>query len=127
MSMIACATSTGGNTRCPRAAHASSPAHMCSANSAFCASSARSRRRSREPGTKPVGEPDAGDPHVRFDERGEETERWQVQVAPSHRASPRLYCTAFVAALTPESVATAKQLIAGRVLAPTAMAFVHFV
>jgi hypothetical protein len=25
------------------------------------------------PATKPVGEPDAGNPHVRFDERGEET------------------------------------------------------
>ncbi len=24
---------------------------------------------------KPVGKPDAGNPHVRFDERGEETER----------------------------------------------------
>jgi len=24
---------------------------------------------------KPVGEPDAGNPHVRFDERGRETER----------------------------------------------------
>ena len=25
---------------------------------------------------KPVGKPDAGDPHVRFDERGWETESW---------------------------------------------------
>ena len=25
---------------------------------------------------KPVGEPDAGDPHVRFDEREVETESW---------------------------------------------------
>jgi len=24
----------------------------------------------------PVGKPDAGDPHVRFDERGWETESW---------------------------------------------------
>jgi hypothetical protein len=38
---------------------------------------------------KPVGEPDAGNLHVRFDERGVETERWPM--APSHRASPRLY------------------------------------
>src|SRR4029450_13021467 len=38
---------------------------------------------------KPVGEPDAGNLHVRFDERGGETERWPM--APSHRASPRLY------------------------------------
>jgi RNA-directed DNA polymerase len=32
---------------------------------------------------KPVGKPDAGNPHVRFDERGRETEH-------SHRARPRL-------------------------------------
>src|SRR5204862_8013116 len=38
---------------------------------------------------KPVGEPDAGDRHVRFDERGWETERWPW--APSYRAHPRLY------------------------------------
>jgi hypothetical protein len=38
---------------------------------------------------KPVGKPDAGNPHVRFDERGEETER--CQYGSSHRASPRLY------------------------------------
>jgi hypothetical protein len=35
--------------------------------------------------TKPVGEPGAGDRHVRFDERGWETERWPQ--ALSHRAS----------------------------------------
>ena len=29
----------------------------------------------REPVTKPAGKPDAGNPHVRFDERGGETER----------------------------------------------------
>jgi len=35
----------------------------------------------------PVGEPDAGNPHVRFDERDWETER-----RPSrYRAQPRLY------------------------------------
>ncbi len=28
----------------------------------------------REPDVKPVGEPDAANPHVRFDERGVETE-----------------------------------------------------
>jgi hypothetical protein len=38
--------------------------------------------------TKPVGEPDAGNPHVRFDERGWETER---RHGPSYRAHPRLY------------------------------------
>ena len=33
-----------------------------------------------------VRKPDAGNPHVRFDERGGETD------ARAHRASPRLYC-----------------------------------
>src|SRR5271169_2146492 len=36
---------------------------------------------------KPVGEPDAGNPHVRFDERGRETERRFYR----YRARPRLY------------------------------------
>ena len=36
---------------------------------------------------KPVGKPDAGKPHVRFDERGRETERPQRR----NRARPRLY------------------------------------
>ncbi|MGH9891088.1 MAG: hypothetical protein ACREA0_03720, partial [bacterium] len=38
------------------------------------------RRASRPPASglraNPVGEPDAVNPHVRFDERGSETERW---------------------------------------------------
>ena len=38
---------------------------------------------------KPVGKPNAGDRHVRFDERGWETERWPQ--APSYRAHPQLY------------------------------------
>jgi hypothetical protein len=38
---------------------------------------------------KPVGEPDAGNPHVRFDERGWETGRH----LRCHRAHPRLYRT----------------------------------
>ena len=33
------------------------------------------------PTMKPVGEPDAGNPHVRFDERGWETERCQMAQA----------------------------------------------
>ncbi|MGH9454001.1 MAG: hypothetical protein ACRD2O_08535 [Terriglobia bacterium] len=36
---------------------------------------------------KPTGEPDAGNPHVRFDERGWETGR----PLRYHRAHPRLY------------------------------------
>jgi hypothetical protein len=38
----------------------------------------------RESAMKPVGKPDAGNRHVRFDERGRET-------ALSDRARPRLY------------------------------------
>ena len=41
----------------------------------------------RESATKPVGKPDAGNPHVRFDERGWETAALRV----STRAHPRLY------------------------------------
>ena len=37
---------------------------------------------------KPVGKPDAGNPHVRFDERGWETGR---RFGVSARAHPRLY------------------------------------
>ena len=36
----------------------------------------------------PIGEPDAGDRHVRFDERGWEPGDWQ---SLKHRAHPRLY------------------------------------
>jgi len=36
---------------------------------------------------QPVGEPDAGNPHVRFDERGWETGRLRCR----YRAHPRLY------------------------------------
>jgi hypothetical protein len=38
---------------------------------------------------KPVGKPDAGNPHVRFDERGGET----GPVFAGYRAPPRLYNT----------------------------------
>ena len=43
------------------------------------------QRRRRGPGVKSVGKPDAGNRHVRFDERGRETG------ATRHRALPRLY------------------------------------
>src|ERR1700751_4773403 len=36
----------------------------------------------RMPALKPVGKPDAGNPHVRFDERGEETGRLQSLKPP---------------------------------------------
>ena len=47
----------------------------CSARLVCCARAcAAERAPCREPVTKPVGEPDAGNPHVRFDERGGETD-----------------------------------------------------
>ena len=45
----------------------------------------------REPDVKPVGKPDAGIRHVRFDERGWETRR---RLGASARAHPRLYLIA---------------------------------
>ena len=44
---------------------------------------------------KPAGKPDAGNPHVRFDERGRETER----TLKRHRALPRLYRSTDVSAM----------------------------
>src|SRR5215475_13398078 len=45
---------------------------------------------------KPVGEPDAGDRHVRFDERGWETERCRMAqaTAPILDSTFATYCTA---------------------------------
>ncbi len=37
----------------------------------------------REPDVKPVGEPDAANPHVRFDERGVETGQGEACEAPA--------------------------------------------
>src|SRR5215472_11477518 len=44
---------------------------------------------------KPVGEPDAGNPHVRFDERGWETERCRMAqgTAPIHDSADSLRST----------------------------------
>jgi len=53
---------------------------------------------------KPVGEPYAGNPHVRFDERGVETERW-----PHGPKQPRLSST-----LPSETLEHAKDLVKPR-------------
>ena len=50
---------------------------------------------------KPVGKPDAGNRHVRFDERGWETGRWPK--GPSYRAHPRLYLSRHLAGSNPAS------------------------
>src|SRR5579875_1996956 len=74
MFMTGCATSSSGATRCLRAAldrlrwKRSLVSLVCSE----CATAAV-RAPGREPAMKPVGKPDAGNPHVRFDERGGET------------------------------------------------------
>src|SRR6516225_4005191 len=90
MSMTACAISSSDATRCPRAASDRSAGKRSSANSACleCAIAAK-RASSREPVAKPVGKPDAANPHVRFDERGRETE--PLAMPHRHRALPRLY------------------------------------
>ena len=74
--MTACVTSSSGVTRCLREASGRSAWKRCSAilvcrDCDICDGEASCR----EPVMKPVGKPDAGNPHVRFDERGGETER----------------------------------------------------
>src|SRR6478672_5718123 len=56
---------------CREAKKESTP-HRCRLRSVICFVCLR---------TKPVGEPDAGNPHVRFDERGWETERCRMAQA----------------------------------------------
>jgi len=73
--MTTCVTFSPGATSCRRAALGTSARTRCSAPWACCSSaSAAMLVPRREPATKPVGKPDAGNPHVRFDERGGETD-----------------------------------------------------
>jgi RNA-directed DNA polymerase len=72
---IACGISFGGVTRCRRAAPRVSLMMLSSASWGFSNSVRYSWDLVREPTVKPVGKPDAGNPHVRFDERGWETGR----------------------------------------------------
>src|SRR3974377_2463766 len=92
--MRAYGISCGGGTRCNRAAPAVSQKKRYSANWEFSACAEPSWRPVRESATKPVGKPDAGNPHVRFDERGWETGR---RSRVSARAHPRLYRSGFLA------------------------------
>ena len=87
-SRTACATSCANDTKRQAAARDASPGTASSENSAWCAFNAGAACRRREPVVKTVGKPDAGNPHVRVDERGGETER----VPTRNRALPRLYC-----------------------------------
>src|SRR5450755_68120 len=89
--MTACVTFSPGATSCRRAALGTSARTRCSAPWACCSSaSAAMLVPCREPATKPVGKPDAGNPHVRFDERGGETDR-------SRGTAPLLDSTAKIA------------------------------
>ena len=74
----------------------------CSGSSACCTSSACTLGHAVGLETKPVGEPDAGNRHVRFDERGEETERW----SQSDPKPPRLSSTLPVASHATRKAAT---------------------
>ena len=90
-SMSACATSSRDGTKCKGAAL---DRFSCDVMSIGELGVLRLERLPRVAAVvclavKPVGKPDAGNRHVRFDERGWETERWPM--APSHRAHPRLY------------------------------------
>src|SRR4029077_20378081 len=74
--MTACVTSLSGVTRCLREASGRSVWRRCSAilvcrDCGICDGAASCR----EPVMKPVGKPDAGNPYVRFEERGGEMDR----------------------------------------------------
>ena len=58
----------------PRAAPAASPASVFGEIGASCSSAGPPGPAAVSLAMKPVGKPDAGNPHVRFDERGGETE-----------------------------------------------------
>src|SRR5438128_11308009 len=81
-------SSYGDVTRCSRAAPPASRTKWFSASWEFSGSVMFSWGIVRESTVKPVGKPDAGNPHVRFDERGWETGR---RSCASARAYPRLY------------------------------------
>src|SRR6204780_5410290 len=72
--MTACVTFSSGVIRCLREASGRSAWKRCSAI-LVCrdCDTAGGKAPCREPVMKPVGKPDAGNPHVRFDERGGET------------------------------------------------------
>jgi hypothetical protein len=73
---------------CPRGAPDALQHKRCRGSWEFCGFATYSMALARESTMKPVGKPDAGNPHVRFDERGWETGR---RIGVSTRARPRLY------------------------------------
>ena len=84
---IGCASGCVVNTKCAGPGRESIPMSISTGRSVW--SGSRKRRptsRGRKHETTLVRKPDAGNPPVRFDERGVETERLR-----RHRATPRLY------------------------------------
>ena len=78
-----------GGTRCPRKALVSFRWNGSSVSWACSGSGVCYVSRVRESAMKPVGKPDAGNRHVRFDERGWETERRSASV-PAPNLDSRL-------------------------------------
>ena len=83
----ACCASCADDTRRKGAACADSRVITFTANWECCVFGVGARIAAECFAMKLVGKPDAGNPHVRFDERGRETER----IPTRHRALPRLY------------------------------------
>lgn len=71
-----CGSSCSVVTKARQDASSDLKATTSSRPSASIAQRTFERRLHRMPRAKPVREPDAGKPHVRFDERGQETEPW---------------------------------------------------
>ena len=80
-SMSACATSSSDGTRWQGVAHGGSPSTWSMENVVCCVSNACPNGTAVCLTVKPVGEPDALIGHVRFDERGWETERCRMAQA----------------------------------------------
>src|ERR1700730_15070090 len=81
MSMIACVISCANDTKRRGAAQRGFLARTSTRNWACCAFVAGAKGPDVCLTMKPVGKPDAGNPHVRFDERGGETERCRMAQA----------------------------------------------
>src|SRR5436309_5830382 len=86
--------SYGGVKRCNRAAPAASAMKWCSASWAYSDFAECIWGLVRESTMKPVGKPDAGNRHVRFDERGWETGRRSASVLAPNLDSTQLSAAA---------------------------------
>jgi hypothetical protein len=83
-----CASGCATNTKCKGAGPATIPTSIYMSDSGWCGWKRRpATSRGRKHESTLVRKPDAGKPHVRFDERGVEPERSSCR----YRATPRLY------------------------------------